>query len=109
MTMQLIPAIIQDDTTLQVLMLGYMNDEALAKTKAEGLVTFFSRSKNRLWTKGESSGNYLSVVSIATDCDSDTLLIRVLPAGPVCHTGSTTCFGDPHFRLKSAGSLGQFD
>lgn len=95
MTMQLIPAIIQDDTTLQVLMLGYMNEEALAKTKADGLVTFFSRSKNRLWTKGESSGNYLRVVSIATDCDRDTLLIRVMPAGPVCHTGSTTCFGEP--------------
>ena len=98
MTMPLIPAIIQDDTTLQVLMLGYMNEEALEKTRHEGYVTFYSRSKQRLWTKGESSGNTLKVVSIKRDCDEDTLLIRVQPAGPCCHTGSTTCFGEPDHR-----------
>lgn len=90
----LVPAIIQDANTLQVLMLGYMNREALEKTRAEGRVTFFSRSKNRLWTKGETSGNYLEVKEISEDCDRDTLLIKVLPAGPVCHTGSVSCFGE---------------
>lgn len=89
----LVPAIIQDDDTRQVLMLGYLNEEAFDKTVAEGRVTFFSRTKGRLWTKGETSGNYLHVKSIAKDCDSDTLLIRVVPAGPVCHTGSKSCFG----------------
>lgn len=89
----LVPAIIQDEATGQVLMLGYMNREALEKTMTEGIVTFYSRSKNRLWTKGESSGNYLRVQSIETDCDADTLLIRATPAGPVCHTGSHSCFG----------------
>ncbi len=89
----LVPAIIQDEATGQVLMLGYMNREALEKTMTEGIVTFYSRSKNRLWTKGESSGNYLRVQRIETDCDADTLLIRATPAGPVCHTGSHSCFG----------------
>ena len=89
----LIPAIIQDDVTLAVLMLGYMNAEALEKTQSEGRVTFWSRTKGRLWTKGETSGNFLSVVSIAVDCDSDTLLVRVNPTGPTCHTGATSCFG----------------
>lgn len=88
----LIPVIIQDDKTLQVLMLGYMNEEAYLKTKNENRVTFFSRSKNRLWTKGEESGNFLNVVDIQIDCDSDTLLIKANPAGPTCHTGSTSCF-----------------
>jgi len=88
----LIPAIIQDAETQNVLMLGYMNSESLAKTQVSGKVTFFSRSKNRLWTKGEESGNFLNVVSIGVDCDNDTLLIKVNPAGPVCHTGSDTCF-----------------
>lgn len=88
----LVPVIIQNDKTLQVLMLGYMNEEALNKTKAENRVTFFSRSKNRLWTKGEQSGNYLEVVDIQIDCDSDTILIKANPAGPTCHTGSTSCF-----------------
>lgn len=88
----LIPAIIQDDNTLQVLMLGYMNEEAYNKTVAEGKVTFFSRTKNRLWTKGETSGNFLNVISVTKDCDNDTLLIRVEPVGAVCHTGSKTCF-----------------
>jgi phosphoribosyl-ATP pyrophosphohydrolase/phosphoribosyl-AMP cyclohydrolase len=90
----LIPVIIQDANTLQVLMLGYMNREALEKTREEGRVTFFSRSKNRLWTKGESSGNVLEVQEILEDCDQDTLLIKALPAGPTCHTGSTSCFGE---------------
>ncbi|MDR3351357.1 MAG: bifunctional phosphoribosyl-AMP cyclohydrolase/phosphoribosyl-ATP diphosphatase HisIE [Prevotellaceae bacterium] len=90
----LIPAIIQDHLTGKVLMLGFMNEEALAQTKATGLVTFFSRSKNRLWTKGETSGNTLQVADILVDCDADTLLIKAKPAGPVCHTGSDTCFGE---------------
>ena len=88
----LIPAIIQDDETSKVLMLGYMNQEALDKTQELGKVTFFSRTKNRLWTKGEESGNFLNVVSIKEDCDRDTLLIKVNPVGPVCHTGADTCF-----------------
>lgn len=88
----LVPAIIQHASTLQVLMLGYMNAEALEKTKAEGKVTFFSRSKNRLWTKGEESKNYLLVDEILVDCDNDTLLIKAFPQGPTCHTGSTSCF-----------------
>lgn len=90
----LIPAIIQDNTTNVVLMLGFMNEEALAKTEETGQVTFFSRSKNRLWTKGEESGNFLNVASIASDCDNDTLLIKVNPVGPVCHTGDDTCWGE---------------
>jgi phosphoribosyl-ATP pyrophosphohydrolase/phosphoribosyl-AMP cyclohydrolase len=90
----LVPAIIQDEMTSKVLMLGYMNEESLAKTQETGKVTFFSRSKNRLWTKGEESGNFLNVVSIASDCDNDTLLIKVNPVGPVCHTGTDTCWGE---------------
>ena len=88
----LLPVIIQDDRTLQVLMLGYMNREAYEKSISGGRVTFYSRTKQRLWTKGETSGNYLTLVSTAMDCDADTLLIRVVPAGPVCHTGSMSCF-----------------
>ncbi|MFN3839686.1 MAG: bifunctional phosphoribosyl-AMP cyclohydrolase/phosphoribosyl-ATP diphosphatase HisIE [Cyclobacteriaceae bacterium] len=88
----LIPCIIQDYNTKQVLMLGYMNEEAWLKTRAEKRVTFFSRSKSRLWTKGETSGNFLELVDIKTDCDHDTLLIKAKPSGPVCHTGSDTCF-----------------
>ena len=90
----LVPAIIQDSNTSKVLMLGFMNEEALAKTIKEGKVTFFSRTKNRLWTKGEESGNFLQVVEILEDCDQDTLLIKVIPTGPVCHTGSDTCFDE---------------
>jgi phosphoribosyl-ATP pyrophosphohydrolase/phosphoribosyl-AMP cyclohydrolase len=90
----LIPAVIQDNSTLQVLMVGYMNKEAFDKTINEKKVTFFSRSKNRLWTKGETSGNFLYLESIQTDCDNDSLLIKVTPAGPVCHTGSTSCFAE---------------
>lgn len=88
----LVPVIIQHVSTLQVLMLGYMNEEALEKTKSEGKVTFYSRSKQRLWTKGESSGHFLMVNEILTDCDDDTLLIKATPLGPTCHTGSTSCF-----------------
>ncbi len=89
---ELIPAIIQDNSTKNVLMLGYMNQEAIDKTIATNKVTFFSRSKNRLWTKGEESGHFLELVSIKNDCDNDTLLIRVNPIGPTCHTGSDTCW-----------------
>ncbi|WNW02574.1 bifunctional phosphoribosyl-AMP cyclohydrolase/phosphoribosyl-ATP diphosphatase HisIE [Tenacibaculum sp. HL-MS23] len=88
----LVPVIIQNNTTLQVLMLGYMNEEAFLKTKKENKVTFFSRSKNRLWTKGEESGNFLEVNDIKIDCDNDTILIKVMPAGPTCHKGTTSCF-----------------
>lgn len=90
----LIPVVIQDNITLQVLMLGYMNEEAFEKTKKEGIVTFFSRSKNRLWTKGEESGNFLTVKDISLDCDQDTILIKVIPRNVVCHTGSFSCFGN---------------
>ncbi|MDB5137723.1 MAG: bifunctional phosphoribosyl-AMP cyclohydrolase/phosphoribosyl-ATP diphosphatase HisIE [Mucilaginibacter sp.] len=88
----LVPVIIQDEHTLEVLMLGYMNREAYDKTVAENIVTFFSRSKNRLWTKGETSNNFLHVKSIQLDCDNDTLLIKVKADGPTCHTGSRSCF-----------------
>lgn len=88
----LVPAIIQDNATLKVLMLGYMNREALQQTLSEGKVTFFSRSKGRLWTKGESSGNFLYAKQILKDCDNDTLLIKATPVGPTCHTGSNSCF-----------------
>jgi len=90
----LIPAIIQDASTNKVLMLGYMNQEALDKTQKEQIVTFYSRSKQRLWTKGETSGNFLKVKEILLDCDKDTLLIKVNPIGAVCHTGSDTCFNE---------------
>lgn len=96
----LVPAIVQDLSTGVVLMLGFMNPEALDTTKTTGRVTFFSRSKQRLWTKGETSGNFLDLVSITADCDADTLLIKARPNGPVCHTGSATCFGE-----SSAGSI----
>lgn len=90
----LVPTIIQDYQTQQVLMLGYMNEAALRQTQEEKVVTFFSRSKNRLWTKGETSENYLKVVSIKEDCDQDALLIKVIPNGPTCHNGTTSCFAD---------------
>lgn len=88
----LIPAIIQDARTLRVLMLGYMNREAYEKSLSEGRVTFYSRTRRRLWTKGETSGNYLDIVSVTADCDNDTLLIRAIPHGPTCHTGAASCF-----------------
>jgi len=90
----LLPVIVQDNASQQVLMLGYMNEEAYQKTLAEGKVTFFSRSRNRLWTKGESSGNFLLVNEMLIDCDEDTLLVRATPLGPTCHTGTTSCFAD---------------
>lgn len=90
----LVPAIIQDDITGKVLMLGFMNEAALAKTQELKQVTFFSRNKNRLWTKGEESGNFLLLKDIKVDCDNDTLLIKVNPVGPVCHTGADTCWGE---------------
>lgn len=101
----LVPAIIQDADTRQVLMLGYMNREAYDKTVAEGRVTFFSRSRQCLWTKGETSGNFLNVVSIKNDCDNDTLLIRVHPEGPVCHTGTDTCWGEENTAASNDNPL----
>tara|TARA_B100001059_G_scaffold13410_1_gene10757 strand:- start:1306 stop:1905 length:600 start_codon:yes stop_codon:yes gene_type:complete len=90
----LLPAIVQDAQTLKVLMLGYMNQEALVKTQSSGKVTFYSRSKQRLWTKGEESGNFLKLVSVKVDCDKDTLLITSSPEGPTCHLGTDTCWGE---------------
>jgi len=90
----LVPAVIQDYTTHKVLMLGFMNEEALHKTETSGRVTFYSRSKKRLWTKGEESGNFLELKSIAVDCDNDTLLVKANPLGPVCHTGADTCWSE---------------
>ncbi|MFI5129020.1 MAG: bifunctional phosphoribosyl-AMP cyclohydrolase/phosphoribosyl-ATP diphosphatase HisIE [Chitinophagales bacterium] len=90
----LVPAIVQDDRTGKVLMLGFMNEEAFNKTNRSGRVTFFSRSKKRLWTKGEESGNFLELKSITADCDNDTLLVKAIPHGPVCHTGADTCFSE---------------
>jgi len=90
----LIPAVVQDAFTGKVLMLGYMNEAALAKTEESGRVTFFSRSKNRLWTKGETSGHFLEVVSMQEDCDGDANLVKAKPSGPVCHTGADTCFNE---------------
>ena len=102
----LIPAIIQDQHSNKVLMLGFMNKEAYEKTVQSGQVTFFSRTRRRLWTKGEESGNFLNVVSITADCDEDTLLIKAIPVGPVCHTGADTCWAeanptDDFFFLKT--------
>ena len=94
----LVPAIVQDSQTDKVLMLGFMNQEALDKTEKEGKVTFFSRSKGRLWTKGEESGNFLLLKSLAVDCDQDTLLIKAQPLGPVCHTGADTCWDEKNHR-----------
>ncbi|HTR28078.1 MAG TPA: bifunctional phosphoribosyl-AMP cyclohydrolase/phosphoribosyl-ATP diphosphatase HisIE [Puia sp.] len=94
----LAPAIIQDHMTEKVLMLGFMNQEALDRTEADGKVTFYSRSRKKLWTKGEESGNFLLVKSVAADCDQDTLLIRAQPLGPVCHTGADTCWNEKNHR-----------
>tara|TARA_R110000850_G_scaffold80862_1_gene173516 strand:- start:61576 stop:62175 length:600 start_codon:yes stop_codon:yes gene_type:complete len=99
----LVPAIVQDATTRQVLMLGYMNEESYAKTLESNKVTFFSRSKQRLWTKGEESGNYLQLIGIKVDCDKDTLLIQANPVGPTCHKGTSTCWGEE--RESSFGFL----
>ena len=107
----LVPVIVQDAGDGAVLMLGYMNPEALAATEATRRVTFWSRSKRRLWTKGESSGHFLQVVQIAVDCDGDSLLILAEPAGPVCHLGTTTCWGDgaPQSRAASHAFLGELE
>lgn len=101
----LVPAIIQDADTRQVLMLGYMNREAYEKTVAEGIVTFYSRTRQCLWTKGETSGHFLHVVSIKNDCDNDTLLLRVHPDGPVCHTGTDTCWGEKNQSLEQCSEV----
>jgi phosphoribosyl-ATP pyrophosphohydrolase/phosphoribosyl-AMP cyclohydrolase len=103
----LVPVIIQDNTTKIVLMLGYMNEESYAKTIATSKVTFFSRTKQRLWTKGEESGNFLNLVSIQNDCDEDTLLIKVIPVGPTCHKGSDTCWNEEN--TMSYGFLSQLE
>lgn len=103
----LVPVIIQDAITNKVLMLGYMNQEALDKTLAEGKVTFFSRSKNRLWTKGEESGNFLQLKHAAIDCDADTLLLKVHPEGPTCHTGADTCWNE--VNKDAASFLGNLE
>jgi phosphoribosyl-ATP pyrophosphohydrolase/phosphoribosyl-AMP cyclohydrolase len=94
----LVPAIVQDDETSKVLMLGFMNQEALDKTIADKKLTFFSRSKQRLWTKGEESGNFLLLRSVSLDCDNDTLLIKAHPLGPVCHTGADTCWNETNLK-----------
>lgn len=101
----LAPAIIQDSQTGAVLMLGYMNQEALDLTRSSGKVTFFSRSRNRIWVKGESSGNHLHLVDMAVDCDADAILVQARPEGPTCHTGSTTCWGEPR-SAHGTGFLG---
>lgn len=103
----LVPVIVQDAATMQVLMLGFMNDEALEKTKSEDKVTFYSRSKQRLWTKGETSENYLIVKEILSDCDNDTILIKAEPQGPTCHTGNKSCFGKENdtFSLQELESV----
>jgi phosphoribosyl-AMP cyclohydrolase / phosphoribosyl-ATP pyrophosphohydrolase len=103
---RLVPAIVQDVATGDVLMLGFMNAEAIEETATSGRVTFFSRSRQRLWTKGETSGNFLEVVSVTSDCDNDTLLIKAHPTGPVCHTGAETCFGS---REKSTTYLAELE
>ena len=101
----LLPAIVQDARSATVLMLGYMNREALRTTLAEHKVTFFSRSKQRLWTKGETSGDFLNLVSVQADCDNDTLLITALPDGPTCHTGTDSCFGEVETDARSVSFL----
>jgi len=103
----LVPVIIQDANTKNVLMLGYMNEEALNKTMTTKQVTFYSRTKKRLWTKGEESGNFLNLVEIKTDCDNDTLLVRVNPVGPTCHLGTDTCWGEDN--LQNFGFLTQLE
>ena len=97
----LVPAIVQDYRTHKVLMLGFMNEESMKKTMSEGKVTFYSRSKKRLWTKGEESGNFLNLKEISGDCDQDTLLIKAVPTGPVCHTGADTCWSEK--KMLKAG------
>jgi len=104
---KLIPAIVQDDRTLKVLMLGYMDQAALNQTQLQRKVTFYSRSRNRLWTKGESSGNYLLLIDILLDCDKDCLLLKVVPVGPTCHTGNDTCFNEINLAQSFLSALEQ--
>ncbi|MES2648007.1 MAG: bifunctional phosphoribosyl-AMP cyclohydrolase/phosphoribosyl-ATP diphosphatase HisIE [Bacteroidota bacterium] len=99
----LVPAVVQDDITGKVLMVGFMNEEALVQTQSSGKVTFFSRSKQRLWTKGETSGNYLLMKQVISDCDNDTLLIKAQPVGPACHTGADTCFNEINSHINAVG------
>ena len=104
----LLPAVVQDTSTRAVLMVGYMNEEALRRTIAGPHVVFFSRSRNRLWEKGETSGHFLDVVTVSADCDRDTILVEARPHGPACHTGATTCFGEPRaadFLTQLAGII----
>ena len=103
----LVPAIVQDATTKNVLMLGYMNEEALEKTKTSGKVTFYSRTKKRLWTKGEESGHFLNLAEMKVDCDNDTLLIQANPIGPTCHLGTDTCWGE--YNLQNFGFLSELE
>lgn len=106
----LLPVIVQDSVTLKVLMLGYMNEEAFEKSVGSGLVIFYSRTRKSLWTKGETSGNYLKIVEMYPDCDMDTLLLKAVPAGPVCHRGTTSCFDTPDeegFVRKLSGVIGR--
>ncbi|MGB3456666.1 MAG: bifunctional phosphoribosyl-AMP cyclohydrolase/phosphoribosyl-ATP diphosphatase HisIE [Litorimonas sp.] len=103
----LVPAIVQDADTLQVLMLGYMNEASVAKTRETGFVTFFSRSRDTLWTKGETSGNTLALVSLEADCDADALVVLARPAGPTCHEGTVSCFGDD--GAHGVGFVGYLD
>ena len=101
----LLPVIIQDNTTLKVLMLGYMNEEAFERSLELGRVTFYSRTRGELWTKGETSGNFLEIVSMSADCDADTLLVRANPVGPTCHRGTTSCFDDPESPADDEGFI----
>jgi len=105
----LVPAVIQDAKTLKVLMLGYMNEEAYKTTLEKKLVTFWSRSRNELWTKGETSGNFMELVDISVDCDDDTLLVKVNPFGPVCHTGTDTCWGEENQDKSEKGKVETFE
>jgi len=105
----LVPAIVQDDETGKVLMLGFMNEEAVAKTQEEGKITFYSRSKQRLWTKGETSGNFLLLKDILVDCDNDTLLLKAKPIGPTCHTGADTCFNEDNHSKEGVQFLSHLE
>jgi len=105
----LMPAIVQDANTLQVLMQGFMNAEALAQTQQTARVTFFSRSQNALWVKGETSGNYLNLVSIHTDCDQDSLLVMAHPLGPICHKGANSCYGDEPLATSALAFIGHLE
>lgn len=106
---QLVPVVVQDSETAVVLMLGFMNEDAFRATQASGRVTFFSRTRSKLWVKGESSGNFLYVVELDVDCDSDTLLIKARPSGPVCHLGTDTCFGERNTAKNASDSIAELE